>query len=276
MQQVRHVEQVARALEIDTLKVIDLDGISCYDIKDYLEAHNAWHDLPSVKVKGVTRSGTDATDENKTKQLRWLIKGVPPRDKYSFLDGRSGTGKSTMPLWIAARSSDNRVLFSTDRDPTKNGFKTLIHTTQYDCAYTIAVRLKLMGAEFKNIGRLRLLPLDRQYPFDWTRTEEVQALNAHLQETQYDLLMIDPVMDLIGTSNNNDLAAIKRVIGFTLAPILETGCAVLCVHHERKDVTRNEQLVDRALGSQAWTAAARTVLHMQAVQKRKKRKFVKM
>lgn len=212
--------------------------------------------------------GLDLTGDFQLKEVSWLVENVLPRGKYSLLVGRSGIGKSTMALWLAARLSADQSILDSPR-PSGEGCKVLIHTTEDDWRDTAAVRLKLMGANSDKIGRLHSLSEGRNFPFDWTIDEEVIALQHHIQAQRYDLLIIDPVIDLIGTSSNNDPATIRRAIAYKINPILETGCAVLGVHHERKDTKRNEQLVDRALGSQAWTAAARTVLHMQAVPKSK-------
>ena len=289
----KYIHSVAWELKLDRIKVIrvgDNDRDDGYDVADWLPEGHAWSDLPGlreIKVRSKeefveqrqhAKSPSTRNDRNASveidveaidmlndfnpKPLSWLIEGVIPRGKLTLIVGRGGIGKSTMALWIAARLSSDQVLFDTPRKRAK----TLIFTSEDDWQDTTSVRLKLMYADFANIGNLRSFE-DLSKSFDWGSAVEIDALQRYISFKRYDMLVIDPIIDILGGHSNNDGAAIRRAIEKKLKPILASGCTVLGVHHERKDVKRNDALLDRALGSQAWTAAARSVIHMQAVKK---------
>ena len=283
---VKYIHSIAWELNIDTVNVIQIgdgqrdDG---YDVADWLSEGNGWDDLPRLvatrviskeefdehrrPVKapsdGVDISAVDMLNDFNPKPLEWHVKGVIPKGKLTVLFGRSGIGKSTMALYLAARMSSENMLF--DEPPRRA--KTLIYAREDDWDDTTAVRLKLMGADFSNIGHLRSFA-NLSQNFDWMSKVEVDVLHRYVAIKGYDLLIIDPIIDLLGgNQSNNDPATVRRAIQVKLGPIRDSGCAVIGVHHERKDVKPNQQILDRMLGSQAWGAEARSVLYMQAVHK---------
>ena len=283
---VKYVHSIAWELNLDIINVIQIgdgqrdDG---YDIADWLPEGNGWDDLPSpvatraiskeefeeqrrtatTPSDGIDISAVDMLNDFNPKPIEWLVRGVIPKRKFTLLFGRKGIGKSTMALWFAARLSSDQMLFDNPRQRAK----TLIYTTEDDWDDTAAVRLKLMQADFTNVGHLRSF-VDLSKTFDWTKKGEVEALHRYIAVQGYDLLIVDPIIDLLGGNpSNNDPAAVRQAIEVKLGPIFASGCAVVGVHHERKDVKPNQMIVDRALGSQAWTARARSVVYMQAVTK---------
>ena len=209
--------------------------------------------------------------------LRWVADDMIPASKFCLTVGRAAIGKSTMGLFIASRVSQGMQPFKDE--PLRTEFfpnpKVLIYSTEDEWNDTIAVRLKLMDANFSNIAPM-WSQYDPKLSFDWRDRlkpddppSDHELLMANLNKDPVALLILDPIMDIITGGANNDPSVIRRAVEKKINPILQTGCTVIGVHHERKDAKKDDLLVDRAIGSQAWTASARSVLHMQALDKYK-------
>ena len=283
----KYATDVANLLGLTEMNLVHLGGSDGYDIVDWLET-NSFKDLPKpVSTPLVVEN--DPMDNERIgypnlfgyyipEKLEWLADAMIPARKLTLLVGRSGIGKSTMALYIASAISNNRQPFSqTGLDKGLfNNHRILIYSQEDDWNDTIAVRLKMMNADLQQIAPLRS-QFNMDHSFDWDlpnshKEEEVSDLDLLLNNMRthpIDLLIIDPIMDVITGGNNNDPAVIRQNIEAKINPILSTGCTVLGIHHERKDAKKDDLLVDRAIGSQAWTGVARSVLHMQALPKRK-------
>ena len=290
----KYIHSVAWQIDVQIIKiarVADVKRSDGYDIADWLSEGHSSDQLPTPRETrviskeefeererqdklllkrndhqpshGIDVEAVDMLNDFNPKPLAWHVKGIIPRGKFTLLFGRKGIGKSTLAMWVAARLSSAQMLF----DEPGQRVRTLIYTTEDDWDDTVAVRLKLMQADFQNIGHLRSFE-NQAKSFDWTKKIEVEALQRHIASSGYGLLIVDPIIHLLGGNHsNNDPAAVRQAIETKLGPILASGCAVIGVHHERKDVKTNQLIVDRALGSQAWTAVARSVIYMQAVLK---------
>ena len=281
----KYIQAIGRLLGLSELNVLRLGGDACpdgYDVADWLEeANNDWSKRPAPVVESMANStGAEAQSwfgYTETTELQWLSTDMIPANKLTIIVGRAGIGKSTLGLYIASRLSQGIEPFTGkpilphslfDEQP-----RVMIYSEEDDWSDTIAVRLQMMGANMNHVGALRS-QMDRKHNFKWDMTREefatdYQMVLAGLQRYNVKLLVIDPLLDIITGGNNNDPAVIREAIETKINPILETGCTVLGIHHERKDARREDLLVDRAIGSQAWTAVARSVLHMQGLPKRK-------
>ena len=288
----QYIQEVANALGIDKLNVIRLyserdDG---YDIADWLQEGNRILDLPEPEVEPIanklhaTHGYHDLFGYREPEELTWLADNMIPVRKLTLMVGRSGIGKSTMALYIASSVSNGAKPF-TRNSPLSNdlfasGARVLIYTSEDDWNDTVAVRLDMMGANFDNIAPLRSQRNGVAYSFDWSGRRErdangneipsdIDLLRANLRSDPVTLIIIDPLLDVVSGGSNNDPSIIRRAIETKINPLLEMGCAVVGIHHERKDAHSGDLLVDRAIGSQAWTGVARSVLHMQALPKYK-------
>lgn len=203
-----------------------------------------------------------------SKPLEWLVPGLLPRAKLVLLFGRSGIGKSTIALRLAACLSTGRppVVCMKGKDLLDVSRNILIYSGEDDWEDTLLPRLQLMGADRNYIAPLRSLTRGPAFNFNWDDPAEVEELHRQVAKYEIDLLIIDPGIDIIGSRNNNDPTAIRAAIEEKLSPS-ELGCTILLVHHERKDTRMHDLLVDRAMGSQAWTALARVVIYAQAFPK---------
>lgn len=281
----RYIQTVGKLLRLSELNVLRLGGDGCpdgYDVADWLqEAGNDWSKRPDPVIESMANStGTEAQGwfgYTETTELQWLSTDMIPANKLTIVVGRAGIGKSTLGLYIASRLSQGLEPFTGKPMLSHSLFdeqpRVMIYSEEDDWSDTMAVRLQMMGANMDHVGALRS-QTDRKNNFKWDLTREEFAIDyqmvlAGLQRHNVKLLVVDPLLDIITGGNNNDPAVIREAIETKINPILETGCTVLGIHHERKDARREDLLVDRAIGSQAWTAVARSVLHMQGLPKRK-------
>ena len=288
-----YMHAIANLVGINKINVIRLGGDrdDGYDIANWLDEGNIIEDLPkptveqNLSLQPVEQLGfIDLFGYHEPDELMWLADGMIPSRKLTVIVGRAGIGKSTMALYIASAISQGiQPFLSTPLLHHKGLFNkanhVLIYTSEDDWNDTIAVRLLLHGAKLDCIAPLRN-QRDPKLSFDWSghrpKTEngdyllsDLELLIKNLRHNPVTLLVIDPLLDIIAGRNNNDPAQIRYAIETKINPILATGCTVIGVHHERKDARKEDLLIDRAVGSQAWTAVARSVLHMQALPKRK-------
>ena len=281
----KYTQTVAQQLHIDKLNVIRLGGErkDGYDIADWLREENEFSSLPQPVVEAIPiqqrpRSYRDLFGYHTPEVLEWLEDDMIPARKLTMLVGRSAIGKSAMALYIASATSNGRQPFQKTGlgdDLFQTNRNVLIYSTEDDWDDTIGVRLKMMGADLNNIAPLFSQRYGKSRSFDWSGRAEkdemsdLDLLTQDLTQHPVTLLVIDPLIDVITGGNNNDPAVIRQAIETKINPILATGCTVLGIHHERKDAKKDDLLVDRAIGSQAWTGVARSVLHMQALPRRK-------
>src|SRR5262249_48264127 len=88
------------------------------------------------------------------KPVRWLVPGRVPAGMMGLIAGEGGRGKSVTPLELAAAVSVGRCALGLDySDPVKG--KALIISCEDDWERTVAPRLAVLGADFRNILRVR-------------------------------------------------------------------------------------------------------------------------
>ena len=219
-----------------------------HDIADFLQDEG--RKLSLLESSPYKRPGiADSLDTIAERAIEWLWTGMLPRRKMSMLIGKPGVNKSTLALWLAARLSCGEI--KGEKVPPCN---VLIYSSEDDTEDTILPRVRRMGAQLSNVHRLRA-PGDDQSPFDFTKSDHVAALVGSASE--YDLIILDPVIDICGDRDVNSAPVVRRAIATIIDPLCRKGCAVLGVHHERKDARRDDFLPDRAAGSHAWSARAR-------------------
>lgn len=287
-----YMQDVANKMDFTELNVIRLGGERAdgYDVADWLEEGNRIQDLPEPEVESLAERTPkphgyrDLFGYREHNELAWIADNVLPAGKLILIVGRSGIGKSTMALYIVSAVSNGIKPFTEDVPLRGELFdrtdRVLIYTSEDDWNDTVAVRLDMMDATLDNIAPLRSQRDGVAYSFDWSGRRErdrngnelpsdLDLLLTNLRREPVTLLVVDPLLDVVSGGSNNDPSVIRRAIETKINPLLEAGCTVIGVHHERKDARADDLLVDRAIGSQAWTGVARSVLHMQALTKRK-------
>ena len=294
----KHIYQVAGLLDLEEMRVRRFGGDrnDGYDIADVIEAGgdlDSEHELSVERVstslvvrhtdvlqqsngsseKGLHRNGGcdlgDFLGYGTPTPVKWIVPGVLPEGKLSLLVGQPGSGKTVLALYIAASLSRGRSPFGPLESSGlfDEGLKVLIYSSEDGWNDTLFPRLQLMDCETKYVGPLWSPVRGLEFEFRWQDEEDVRKLHRRIASSGVRLLIIDPIVDIIGSRNNNDPAVIRSSVEEKIKPILNAGCAVLGVHHERKDIKKSDSLTVRVLGSQAWVAVARSVLQVQIVPK---------
>lgn len=223
------------------------------DIADYLDAKGALDGLSREPLNLTKTSNTNIADTEQ-ETIEWLWDGMLPKEKLTLLVGKSGINKSTLALWVAAQISRGKI-----KGTACGVGRTLIYSSEDNLADTIHPRLAAMGADLRQTDWLHA-PRDLDRPFDFTDSEHIGKL--HQLARQFDLLIIDPIIDICGDGNPNSATTVRNAIAEIVDPICRAGCAVLGIHHERKDARQDDHLPDRASGSHAWAGRPRVVWMM--------------
>lgn len=195
-------------------------------------------------------------------ELAWLWPGRFPLGKLSLLCGDPGLGKSMTMIDAAARVSrgepwpDNPLL-------TQPIGSVILFSAEDDLNDTIAPRLDRAGADSTNVyaveGVQRCDPetgeVTRWYfslEIDLPKLEKYLASVPNVR-----LVVIDPISAYCGKVDSHKNAEVRAL----LAPLAELAgryhVAIVCVTHLSKGA--GGKAVNRAMGSLAFTAAARAV-----------------
>jgi hypothetical protein len=231
-----------------------------------------WLELDSTNATLGGRSD-DAADSTKpglvlecladvaARPVSWLWKGHIPLGAITLLVGRPGEGKSFVTLDFAARLT--RGTPWPDGSDCPKGSVILMSAEDHP-ATTIRPRLDAAGAD---VGRVHLLSairyVDDRGPYERLITlADVDAIAEAIKCTpDCRLVIIDPIGAYLGAQvdahRDNEVRGILRPIA-QLAERHEV--AVLIVAHRRKSDGLTAD--DLALGSRAFTAAARAVWHL--------------
>lgn len=282
------VARILRALEPPaTVRIVALPEIGeGEDIYDWIERHDAV-ESPTLRERleklveatacvgfpgdpsGVEQEKAVVTgpvvlclDDIRENSVRWLWPGRVGLGRLTLLVGRPGEGKSFLTTDMAARVTQG--LAWPDGSPCPVGSVLLI-SAEDDPADTIRPRLRAHGADLR---RVHLLSGIRRTDSDGRPYESLFSL-ADLGELEQAvtrcgdcrLIVIDPIGSFLGgeidAHRENEVRSVLTPVG---ALAERCGVAILLVAHRRKSPGPNAD--DMALGSRAFTAVSRSVLHL--------------
>lgn len=192
--------------------------------------------------------------------VSWLWPSRIPRGRITVLVGRPGDGKSFASADWAARISKGTTW--PDGAPCECG-NVLLVSGEDDPGDTIRPRLEAHEADVSRIHLLsRVRRLGREGMTDVCFTlADIEAFATALKRVNPVLAIIDPIGSFLG--GKVDAHRDNEVRG-VLAPIVtlarEHGTAIVLVAHQRKGSAVHAD--DLVLGSRAFTALARSVLHL--------------
>jgi hypothetical protein len=185
--------------------------------------------------------------------------------------GRPGEGKSYLTIDAAARVSTGTPWPDGAECPRGD---VLMLSAEDDPSDTIRPRLDAHRAD---VARVHLLSVVRRMDDDGERLitlADVGAIDAALERlAECRLLIVDPIGSYLGARTDahrdNEVRAVLAPIAALAA---RHGVAVLIVAHRRKAAGATAD--DLALGSRAFTAAARAVWHLTQDTARKGRRLL--
>lgn len=213
--------------------------------REEISNESLWHAklTPASKIKPVA--------------IHWLWPQWIALGKLTILAGAGGAGKTTMALSLAATLT-NGGLWPDDTPNTRKG-NVIIWSSEDDHADTLLPRLMAAGADLERVHLIegRTNQRGELEPFD-PATDLDTLRRAAVLIGGVSLLILDPVVNLIKGDMHkaNDVRrGLQGVVDFAE----QMECAVLGISHFSKGGA-GTPAADRVIGSQAFSALARTVL----------------
>lgn len=225
----------------------------------------------------------------RSEPVRWLWPGLVPLGKLTVLCGDPGMGKSFVTLDMAARASRGGpwpgatgaidatsglsasgcgpgstalagklpVAPTAPNESTPGG--ALLLSAEDDPVDTIRPRLEAMGADLDRVVLLAGMQTREGIVDEFDLSRDVQHLAGAIAERAgLSLVVIDPVSAFVGATDSYNNAQVRAMLKPLSDVAADTGAAVVLVTHLRKG--EGGPAVQRAMGSLAFTAAARQVL----------------
>ena len=180
----------------------------------------------------------------------WIVAGLIERGTVVVLSGDTGAAKSIVTSsllpaalndedWIGRRTNAARVLVLDEENPDR----------------LVTSRLKALGVENEHRDRLRYYSRSGLAVGDGGASDA--WLRAELEEFSPDLLIIDTLMAACAVEDTNSNAEAVRVMKALRALAAEYGCAVLLLHHERKQSVDHPKSSGQAMmGARQWAGQA--------------------
>jgi hypothetical protein len=207
-------------------------------------------------------------------EIDWLWPGRIPLGRITMLVGQPGLGKSFLTCDMTARVTTGADWPDGKKCPTGS---VILICGEDDPGDTIRPRLDAHSADVK---RVHLLSMVRRTGEDGKLHEvmftlaDLPSLETALKTTRdCKLVVIDPIGSFIGGKTDTDKDNTVRAV---LAPVAELArkhdVAVLIVAHRRK--ANGNSADDLAMGSKAFTALARAVIHLSRDPQNKERRLM--
>ncbi len=202
----------------------------------------------------------------KPTKVRWLEEGRIAMGKLTLIAGDPGLGKSFMTLELAARVSRGEV----GRTQSMLSGRAVIMSAEDDAGDTLVPRLTAMHARMNRVHFIEgMRNANTQHESDTNESGNSIDLPALDKDTDLlidaiealgdvTLVVIDPISAYMGRADSHNNAEVRSVLAQLARLAQVTGAAVVCVTHLNKD-SSGKRAVYRAMGSLAFTAAARTV-----------------
>jgi hypothetical protein len=206
---------------------------------------------------------------------RWLHGNDLKRGSVSMLVAPGGRAKSTWLLTSALACASGRSLLGAH---VYGGPLRVLYLSAEDSTDEIALRLRaamqhhglsdtdvsglnVIGAE--NWG-LSLLSASRSGPAVDQRGWD--ALNAELDGVELDVLMLDPLINLMGGVDSSDNSAAALLMGQLVTLATKRNIAIIIAHHAAKG--RDPTSADSSLGAVSFVSLSRIVLNIEPLAER--------
>lgn len=193
--------------------------------------------------------------EFEARPVRWMWPSFLPRGKFVLLAGQAGISKTTLALKMAATLSRGDTWPDASEAPIGS---TVFWSGEDEIEDTLKPRLVAAGADADRVffiggvdedGEQRLFDPAADLPL------LIQAIDAMPEPPA--LVVVDPVMNAV-PGNSDKANEVRRDLAPLKALAERYDLCVMGITHFHK--AKGDQLVQRVLGSQAFTALARVVL----------------
>lgn len=210
---------------------------------------------------------------NQTPKMDWLWQDVIYRGTVCMLDGAGGSGKSTLTMQIAAMCVFHMPFliprFQFARKEPGDDISRVLYLTVEDPWPIIYQRISSIAEAYhlnENILReyLTVINFFECKEPAYLVTEKKQStdlycqLMEYVQEKNFDLVILDPVIGFYGGDENSNSEVAHF---FSLLRRLQT--TVLITHHQNKEAKKNGNRTIAARGAIAFREQTRTRLCLQ-------------
>ncbi len=189
--------------------------------------------------------------------IRWLWPGWLAKGKLHILAGAGGTGKTTLLIGLIATITTGGRW--PDGSRCSEPGNALIWSSEDDPADTLIPRLTAAGADMSRVYIIQGLTNARGDADPFDPANDIVRLRETASEIGgVSLLMLDPIVSAVKGDMHkaNDVRrALQGVVDFAEQNL----CAVVGISHFAKGGAGSSP-ADRVIGSQAFSALARTVL----------------
>lgn len=197
-------------------------------------------------------------------RVKWLWDQRLALGKLTLIAGDPGLGKSYLTLDLAARVSTGKAMPGDTWDNGKPMDRfpgtAILLSAEDDPADTIRPRLEAAGADLR-----RVLMVNGVRTGGATKSFSLRDDMNHLRtickkETDARLIVIDPISAYLGDEEGHSNTKVRNLLSPLAKLAQEFNLAIVAVTHLNKAGQGNAQsAIYRAMGSLAFTAAARTV-----------------
>lgn len=196
----------------------------------------------------------------KPKRVRWLLHHRIPAASVTLLAGREGLGKSTIwARWVAD------VTHGTMEGDYLGAPGTVLVVANEDSQeHTLVPRLIAAGADLDRVLFLEIRET-LLHVGSVNLPRDVERVATKIDETGARLVVIDPLVSVLdGRLDSHKDHSIRQALDPLNMLASRTGAAILGLVHLNKG--QGSDVLDRVLGSRAFTAAARAVIAVAADQ----------
>jgi hypothetical protein len=248
-----HALTVARSLEGIAKTVQLFTPAAGKDAAEHLDKHSIAELVP-VESDEITEAEAEADDDDyfvsvdltkiKVRSITWIEKPFLATGELHILQGHGGVGKGALTIMWAAEASRRKervVLISAEDDLSSQVIPRLL-AAKADLRY-------IRPIERKDDGGALSIPGD------------VEQLKRYIVKHKIKLLVVDPLLSHVdGKVDSYKDHDVKRILTPLARIAQETGCAIVCVIHFRKDTSAGARLSGH--GSTAFLTTARVTLSM--------------
>lgn len=193
------------------------------------------------------------------RRVRWLWHEHIPEGELTLVAGAEGLGKSTALYRLAADTTRGRLVGESLGTP----HPVIVVATEDSWEHTIVPRLQAQEADLDLVMRVDAVEVtdDKGVPFDVPifLPRDLDALENAVVEHHVALVVLDPLMSRIGVElDTHKDAEVRRALEPLVNVAHTTRCAFVGILHFNKGASPN--VLDRVMGSKAFTAVARAVL----------------
>ncbi len=150
--------------------------------------------------------------------------------RITLLAGEAGVGKTTFALEIAETAGQGKPLWGN----TLPEVRTLWIGIDHSPAQILEILESYFGEHERPYLTVARTPLGDPPPLTM---ETLSTYVRHIQKAQIGLVVVDTLADWLAIEDLNDDTEARHKIGLVRMLAQDTGCAVLPLHHTRKDTS---------------------------------------